>query len=146
MSLDMPGGLFPAKSIIPLGYKMSNLSEAVDFAADGLNLLKDTSSSVENEYFERSDHFSFVSAGIPSLFLFGGMDAVDPDINGQKVYDKWEKKVYHSPFDDMNQNFSKEAFLQGIQVNFLISWFIANEMDEVMWKKESYQYKKYISK
>jgi len=146
MSLDMAGGIFEAKDILPMGYKMSNLSQAVDFAADNLNLKKDTTNSMENEYFERSDHFSFISAGIPSLLLFGGMDAVDPKIKGLKTYEKWEKKVYHSPFDDMNQNFSKEAFLQGIQVNFLISWFIANEMDEVKWKKESMQYKKYIAK
>jgi len=146
MSLDMAGGIFEAKDILPMGYKMSNLSQAVDFATANLNLGADTTSSLENEYFERSDHFSFVKAGIPSLLLFGGMNAVDPKIDGLKTYKKWEKKVYHSPADDMNQKLSKEAFLQGIKVNFLISWYIANELGEVKWKKESYQYKKYIAK
>lgn len=146
MSLDMAGGIFEAKDILPMGYKMSNLSEAVDFATTNLNLEADTTSALENEYFERSDHFSFVSAGIPSLLLFGGMNAVDPKIDGLKTYKKWEKKVYHSPFDDMNQELSKEAFLQGIKVNFLISWYIANELGEVKWKKGSQQYKKYIAK
>jgi len=37
----------------------------------------------------------------------------------------------------MNQAFSEKAFLQGIKVHFLISWFIANEMAEVKWNAES---------
>jgi Zn-dependent M28 family amino/carboxypeptidase len=146
MSLDMPGGLFEAKDIIPMGYKMSNLSQAVDFAAVALNLEKDTASDEEIEYFERSDHFSFIKAGIPSLFVMGGMNAVDPKIKGEKIYKSWERKLYHSPFDDMNQEFSREAFLQGIRVNFLISWYISNEMEEIKWKTESKQYLKYMVK
>ncbi len=144
MSLDMPGGIFLAKDIIPMGYRMSNLSLAVDFAASALNLGIDSTSSAEIEFFERSDHFSFVKAGIPALFVMGGLNANDPKISGAKEFKVWEKKMYHSPFDDMNQPFSPEAFLQGIQVNFLISWYIANEIDEIQWKPSSQQYKKYI--
>lgn len=146
MSLDMAGGIFESRDILPIGYKMSNLSEAVDFAASALNVVSDTTSSLEDEYFERSDHFSFISAGIPSLLVFGGMNAVDPKINGLKTYKNWEKKIYHSPADDMKQNFSKVGFLQGIQTNFLISWYIANEMKEVKWKTDSKQYKQYLAK
>jgi hypothetical protein len=146
MSLDMAGGLFEARDILPMGYKMSNLSQAVNFATNALSLVSDTSSALENEYFERSDHFSFVSADIPALLIFGGMNAVDPKIDGMKVYKTWEKKIYHHPSDDMKQNFSKTPFLQGIQVNFLVSWFIANEMKEVSWKKDSEQYKRYLLK
>ena len=146
MSLDMAGGIFESKDIIPMGYRMSNLSGAVDFASSALNLKSDTTNRMENEYFERSDHFSFVRAGIPSLLVFGGMDAADPKIKGEKVYRKWEKKIYHHPSDDMKQNFSKVSFLQGIQTNFLISWFIANEIKEIKWKTNSEQYKQYITK
>jgi len=144
MSLDMAGGLFDSKDIIPMGYKMSNLSQAVDFATTALNIVSDTTSALEPEYFERSDHFSFVDAGIPALLVFGGMTAVDPKINGLKVYKTWEKKVYHSPADDMNQEFCKEAMMMGVESNFLISWYIANEIPVIQWKKESAQYKKYF--
>jgi hypothetical protein len=146
IDLDMPGGIFTAKDIIPMGYKMSNLSQAVDFAAGAMTFEKDTASSMESAYFENSDHFSFIKAGIPALFVFSGMSADDPKIDGKKTYKKWEKKIYHTPFDDMNQEFSREALLEGIQVNFLISWFIANEMDEVKWNTKSKQYIRYLGK
>jgi Zn-dependent M28 family amino/carboxypeptidase len=144
INMDMPGGIFDFKNMVPLGYKISNLSEAVDFAADALELEADTLSPLEDEYFERSDHFSFIEEKIPSLFIFGGNKAVDPSIDGEKVYRKWEKKVYHSPSDDMNQVFSKEAFLKGIRINFLCSWYVADKMDHIAWKKQSQQYKKYV--
>jgi hypothetical protein len=145
MSLDMPGGLFVARDIIPMGYRMSNLSEAVDFACEALSLEKDTASKLEDKYFERSDHISFVNAGVPSLFIMGGMQAADPKINGKKLYFRWERKTYHSPSDDMNQPLSSDAFLQGIRVHFLTSWFIANMPGPIKWNAGSAQVKRYIT-
>jgi len=49
---------------------------------------KDTASRHEDMYFERSDNFSFVSAGVTALFVMGGMNAIDPKTNGEKVYKK----------------------------------------------------------
>lgn len=143
MTLDMPGGHYDFKDIIPMGYKMSNLSDGIDFATTSLSLESDTLSSLEDEFFERSDHFSFIQEGIPALFVISGTNATDPDIKGEKMFRKWEKKVYHKPADESDQEFNKNAFLKGIQTAFLTSWYIASEMDKIQWKQNSNQYKKY---
>ena len=54
---------------------------------------KDTASRHEDMYFERSDNFSFVSAGVTALFVMGGINAVDPNTDGEKVYKKWGRTV-----------------------------------------------------
>jgi Zn-dependent M28 family amino/carboxypeptidase len=64
---------------------MSSISQAIDFATTVMHLKEDNTSSLEGECFERSDHFSFSSAGVPSSLLFGGLNAVDPKIAGEKI-------------------------------------------------------------
>jgi hypothetical protein len=56
------------------------------------------------------------------------------------------KKTYHKPSDDMNQDYSSDAFLTYIKVNFLASYYITHELGEIKWKEDSWVYKKYVEK
>jgi hypothetical protein len=144
INLDMMGGFFEAKDIIPMGYRMSNISEAIDFATNTLNLSVNDSATQIEQYFENSDHFSFIQQGIPSVFIWRGLDAKDPDINGYETYKKWERKVLHSPFDDLSQDFKNKAFETALKINFLTIAYLANEIESVEWNEESKMYKKYV--
>lgn len=144
INIDMVAGLFPTKDIIPMGYSHSNLSEAIDFTAENLNLLVDDNKQEENEYLFRSDQASFLQKGIPVLNVANGYTAVDPKINGYKEIEKWMKKYYHSPFDDLNQGYSKEAFHIGLKYNFLTIYYITNMMEEIKWNEDSWIYKRYV--
>ncbi len=59
LNLDMIANLFETKSIMPIGYLQSNLSEAVDYSTSNLNLSISASRRVEEDYVERGDQFSF---------------------------------------------------------------------------------------
>ncbi|MBW2998076.1 M28 family peptidase [Candidatus Woesearchaeota archaeon] len=146
LNIDMLGNLFETKDIIPMGYSHSNLSEAVDFAANTLNLQIDDNKQEEIEYLERSDQISFIKNEIPALNIGSGYTALDPKINATKETTKWMKKTYHSPFDDLNQDYSPESFLTYIQVNFLTSYYITHKMGEIKWNEESWVYQKYVYK
>ena len=122
LNIDMVGNLFETIDIIPLGYSHSNLSEAVDFAAGALNLKIDDNELEELNYLERSDQISFIKKEIPALNIGSGYTAVNPKINAQKQTDKWMEKYYHSPFDDLNQEYSSEAFLTYVKNHAQRTW------------------------
>jgi Zn-dependent M28 family amino/carboxypeptidase len=144
INIDMLGGLFESKDIIPLGYSHSNLSEAIDFSAKSLNFTIDDNKKMENMYIQRSDQISYIKIGAPVINVANGLNAVDPKINGEKFDEKWMKKFYHSPFDDINQEFSSESFLKAIKLNFLTLYYTTNVIEDIKWNEESWLYKKYV--
>ncbi len=144
INMDMTGSLFETKDIVPIGYTHSNLSEAIDYTSKILNIDISDSKAAENDRIERSDQISFIEKGIPALNISHGTKAVDPKINGQKTLDKWMKKYYHSPADDLNQEYSDKAFLDAIKANFLTLYYISDKMEEIKWNEESWLYKKYV--
>lgn len=146
LNIDMLGFGFETSDLIPFGYSHSNLSKAVDFAANSLNLTIDDNREMENSYFEKSDQMSFIKSKVPSLQIECGLNAVDTEIDGQKQFNSWMKKVYHSPFDDLNQKYSEEAFLTLIKANFLTTYYIADIIEEIEWNEDSSLYKKHVSK
>ena len=144
INIDMLGGLFPTKDIIPLGYSHSNLSEAVDYSAEKLGLVVNDNKQEEDEYLFRSDQASFLQIGVPVLNIANGYNAVDEQINGHKEIDKWMETLYHSPFDDIKQKYSKEAFYIGLKYNFLSIYYITNIMDDIKWNEDSWIYQRYV--
>ena len=146
VNIDMLGKMFETTDVAPLGYAHSNLSEAVDYAVSHLNLEIDHNKEAESNYFERSDQISFIKNKIPALYIAGGYSTVDPKIAGEKHFLKWMKKRYHSPFDDLNQEYSAKAFLMAVKVNFLTAYYIANTLEEIKWNEDGWLYKKYVSK
>ncbi|MBI9068439.1 MAG: M28 family peptidase [Salinivirgaceae bacterium] len=146
LNVDMLAALFETTDVIPLGYNHSNLSEAVDYAVKPLNLVVDNNLQEEKEYFSRSDQMSFIQQGVPALNIGNGYTAKNSKINAKKEVDKWMKKSYHSPFDDLNQDYSPEAFLTFMKLYYLATYYTANEMNEIKWNPESKYYKKYVLK
>lgn len=146
VNIDMLGSLYETTDVTPIGYTHSNLSEALDFAANSLNLTINNMEEIERMIIGRSDQFSFIQIGAPPVYFVSGVNAVNPKINVRKNLEKWMKKTYHSPFDDLNQEYSEVAFLNAIKVNFLTTYYTAHELEKIQWNKESWIYKKYILK
>ena len=144
LNIDMLGGLFPTKDIIPMGYSHSNLSEAVDFSAQKLNYIIDDNKVEENTYLFRSDQASFLKVGVPVLNIANGYTAVDPKIDGEKEFNKWMKKYYHKPKDDLEQDYSKEVFHDAIKLSFLTTYYLTNLQDEINWNENSWIYKRFV--
>jgi len=93
--------------------------------------------------FVRSDHYSFVKQGIPSLMLAAGFKSKDPKLDGAAAYVNWLRNVYHSPADDMNQVFDWESGARIARASFLAALAIANAPARPAWKPGDFFGKKF---
>ena len=87
----------------------------------------------EQVLFIRSDHFSFVRQGIPSLFIKSGFKTGNPALDGAAINAGYRRDVYHKPNDDMSQAFDFEAGAQHARLNFLVGWLVAQETARPAW-------------
>jgi Zn-dependent M28 family amino/carboxypeptidase len=132
-TLDMPFLYHPLLDIVPYGAQHSTLSGPVERAAGHLGIAIGTDPIPEQVLFIRSDHFSFVKQGVPSLFIKSGFKTGDPAKDGSAINAGYRRDVYHKPSDDMSQPFDFEAGAQHARVNFLTGWLVAQETARPAW-------------
>ena len=105
LNFDMPLPLWPLRNVIVLGADESSLgrqAEAVG-AARGLPLVPDP--LPDRNAFIRSDQYSFIRAGIPSIAFKFGFARGTPE---ERIEHDWRAVRYHSPSDDSAQSVEKE--------------------------------------
>jgi Zn-dependent M28 family amino/carboxypeptidase len=79
INFDMPLPIFPLTSVTPIGYEESSLGKdaAAVAAARGLPVVPDP--FPDRRVFIRSDQYSFIRAGVPSLFMKLGFKRDTPE-------------------------------------------------------------------
>jgi Zn-dependent M28 family amino/carboxypeptidase len=132
MTLDMPFLFHPLLDIVPYGAQHSTLLAPVTKAAQHLGIGLAEDPIPEQVLFIRSDHFSFVRQGIPSLFIKSGFKTGDTR-DGSQINAAYRRDVYHKPNDDMTQAFDFEAGAAHARLNFLTGWLIAQETARPAW-------------
>jgi len=133
LTLDMPFLYHPLLDIVPYGAQHSTLAAPVAKAAQHLGIAIGTDPIPEQVLFIRSDHFSFVRQGVPSLFIKSGFETGDPTRDGSAINAAYRRDVYHKPNDDMSQPFDFEAGAKHAQLNFLTGWLVAQEIARPAW-------------
>jgi Zn-dependent M28 family amino/carboxypeptidase len=133
LTLDMPFLYHPLLDIVPYGAQHSTLSTPVTRAAERLGIAIGTDPIPEQVLFIRSDHFSFVRQGVPSLFIKSGFQTRDPAKDGAAINAAYRRDVYHKPNDDMSQPFDFEAGAAHARINFLTGWQVAQEPVRPAW-------------
>lgn len=133
LTLDMPFLFHPLLDIVPYGAQHSTLAAPVAKAAERLKIAIGTDPIPEQVLFIRSDHFSFVRQGVPSLFIKSGFQTGDPARDGAAINAGYRRDVYHKPNDDMSQAFDFEAGAQHARLNFLTGWLVAQETARPAW-------------
>lgn len=132
-TLDMPFLFHPLIDIVPYGAQHSTLSAPVTRAAQHLGIAIAADPIPEQVLFIRSDHFSFVKQGVPSLFIKSGFQTGDPARDGGAINAAYRRDVYHKPNDDMSQPFDFEAGAAHARLNFLTGWLVAQETARPAW-------------
>ncbi|MFN7917310.1 MAG: M28 family metallopeptidase [Vicinamibacterales bacterium] len=135
LTLDMPFMYHPLLDIVPYGAQHSSLSVPVTNAAKKLGMAIGTDPIPEQALFIRSDHFSFVRQGVPSLFIKSGFTTGDPSKDGAAINAAYRRDVYHKPNDDMSQAFDFEAGASHAKLNFLTGWQVAQETARPTWNQ-----------
>jgi len=133
-SLDMPFLFHPLLDIVPYGAEHSSMGASVAQAAQHMGLAIGPDPIPEQVLFIRSDHFSFIRQGIPALFIKSGFETGD-DRDGGAMNTAFRQDRYHTPFDDMSQDFDFGAGADHARVNFLTGYIIAQEQNRPSWNE-----------
>ena len=102
INLDMPLLLVPTSDVVAIGAEHSSLQGVLQQAARDVGVELSPDPFPEELAFVRSDQYAFVRAGIPSMYLDGGITAAadrDPKL-AQRAF---MRSCYHQPCDDASQ-------------------------------------------
>jgi Peptidase family M28 len=135
INTDMFLPLYPFKSLIVFGLDESDLKNDVTAVAQpaGISVLPDP--EPKRNIFIRSDQYSFVRQGIPSLMLMVGYEKGTKE---EATLMTWLKDRYHAPSDDLSQPLDKAA---AGAFDFLVAKLIthvADRDDRPHWSESSF--------
>ena len=135
INLDMFLPLYPLKVIEVQGLTESSLGEEVRLAAESLGVRVQADQEPEQNRFIRSDQYSFIKDGIPSLAFKFGYDKGTPDETTRR---NWVRDVYHKPGDDLKQPIDKEAAAKFDHVIAGLLERVANDSARPHWNDDSF--------
>jgi hypothetical protein len=135
INLDMFLPLYPLKVIEVQGLAESSLGEAVAAAARELGVDVQADREPEQNRFIRSDQYSFIRRGIPSLAFKFGYEFGSPE---EKIRRQWVRDVYHQPGDDLSQPVDLGAAARFNRVILGLLQRVANEPARPAWNDTSF--------
>ncbi len=135
VNLDMPLFLFPVAELVGFGAEHSSLQAPMSAAAaaEGFVLVPDP--MPEENFFVRSDQYSFVKKGIPSSYLDVTLRSSDPNIDGEALVKDHLKNHYHKPSDDLSRPVDWDSTVRFARANARIGLAIANDDDRPTWNE-----------
>ena len=100
INMDMPVLTAPSADVVPIGVEHSTLKGVLEAAAQEVGVKLSPDPFPEEAVFVRSDQYSFVRAGIPAVYLDGGVVGTD-EARDPKVAATWFlRNCYHRPCVD----------------------------------------------
>jgi Zn-dependent M28 family amino/carboxypeptidase len=135
INIDMFLPIVPLKLLTVYGLTESDLGDAVTKIAQARGITIQPDPEPLRNIFVRSDQYSFIRQGIPSLTMKVGAEPGSPE--AQKMKD-WLTNRYHAPSDDINQpvDLSAAAGYEEIMRALLIE--VATNPNRPQWKPDSF--------
>ena len=131
VNMDMPVMLTPTRDVVPIGIEHSDLKPIVEQAAKDVGVGLSPDPLPEEVVFVRSDQYAFIRAGIPAVYLDGGIDAHEGD--GTAAMKTFLSEHYHRPSDDANQTIQYADAARLARLNANIGERIANRAQRPKW-------------
>lgn len=132
VNLDMPVLTYDFSDVIAFGAEHSTMGETVARAAARMEVGVIADPMPEQGIFVRSDHYRFVQAGVPAVFLMTGFGG-----EGGERFRHFLSTEYHSVNDDLGLPFNWEAGARFVRLNYLIAREIADGAEAPRWNAES---------
>jgi hypothetical protein len=133
VDLDMPLLLYPFKDVTAFGAEHSTVAKAVAEAGRSMGISVAPDPMPEESIFVRSDHYRFVTRGVPAILLMTGWAN-----GGEAQWKHFLGKVYHSPADDLSQKIDWTSGSRYAELNYRISRALADEDRRPMWYAGDY--------
>ena len=133
VNMDGSNLLFDFLDVVDIGGEHSTLGAVFRRAAGKLGVEAVADPTPEQNFFVRSDHYSFVRRGIPALFPMTGTRAVDPRLDGAEIQAERFRNRYHLPSDDLTRRLDFSAGAKTAEFFFLLGHIIAQDDDRPRW-------------
>ena len=135
VNLDMPLFLAPVAEIVGFGAEHSSLQAPMSAAAEAEGFVLVPDPMPEENFFVRSDQYSFVKKGIPASYLDVSGRSSDPDIDGEALVEDHIKNHYHKPSDDLSRPVDWASAARFARANARIGLAIANDDERPTWNE-----------
>lgn len=135
LNFDMPLPIFALTSVTPLGYDQSSLGDDARAVGAAMGLPIALDPLPDRNAFTRSDQYSFIRQGIPSLFLKYGFKVGTPEAEAEKA---WRANIYHSPQDGPDQPVMKAEGVKMTDYYIALARRIADNPARPTWNADSY--------
>ena len=100
INMDMPVLLAPSTDVVPIGVEHSSLKGVLDTAAKDIGVKLSPDPFPEEVVFVRSDQYAFIRAGIPAVYLDGGVVSADGKRDPKLAFTNFLREHYHQPSDE----------------------------------------------
>ena len=134
VNIDGLAILYPLRDIVAFGAEHTTLDSTVARVAKRMGVAVSPDPFPQEVFFVRSDQYSFVRRGVPSLFPFMGLRS-DSGIDAPARFKEWFATRYHTPQDDVDQPMDFESGARSAQLEFLVGLDIANAAERPAWKE-----------
>lgn len=125
----------PVKTIVGYGAEHSTLGPLLEEVAKGFEVNVIPDPMPDEKAFYRSDHYSFVERGVPSLMLLGA-PAGDKAVWVKRIKD-WEKGDYHQPGDTIKDSWDWTGPETVAEVMAVMGWQVSEAAEMPSWLKSS---------
>jgi Zn-dependent M28 family amino/carboxypeptidase len=135
INTDMFLPIVPLKILTVYGLAESDLGDRVTTVANRLGLRVQPDPAPLRNVFIRSDQYSFIRQGVPSLMIDVGYVPGAPE---EKIMKDWRTERYHAPSDDTNQPVDLAAAAGYEEVVRALTIEVANDPIRPAWKQDSF--------
>ena len=130
VNLDMPVLLYDFQDVIAFGAEHSTLKGLVADAASSMDVALTPDPYPEMVLFVRSDHYSFVKQGVPSVFLFLGTQN-----GGEDAFKSFMSTHYHRVSDEPDLPILYDVAARFAELNYRIARRIAEAEARPDWNE-----------
>jgi len=102
INMDMPVLTAPTTDVVAIGVEHSSLKAALETAAREVGVDLSPDPFPEETMFVRSDQYPFVRAGVPAVYLVGGVVAANPEQDPRRATTWFLRNCYHRPCDQVD--------------------------------------------
>ena len=135
LNVDMFLPLFPLRLMTIYGLNESDLGDDVREVARRMGVTIQDDQEPERNIFIRSDQYSFIRRGVPSLAFKVGYAKGSAE---ETIAKTWLKERYHAPSDDVHQPVDKACAAKFNEVVMELAKVVANREQRPRWKAASF--------
>ena len=133
VDLDMPLLLYPFTDVIAFGGDHSTVARTIADAAASMDVKVSPDPMPEEAIFVRSDHYRFVTRGVPAILLMTGFAN-----GGAPIWKDFLANTYHKVNDDLSQHILWDQGARYAELNYRISRALADADQRPLWYRGDY--------